>query len=704
MKGSTKRKLQIRILLVTGALIVSYVCYGIFYDKLDDLECRIVDQLFVLRSNVKAADPPYKNSVVHIDANYYFSRSQHGQVIQNLAAMGVAAQMVDFIFEEMVSQEEDRPLISATKAAGNVYFGLTFDSLKKRPGDREERFGERNDLPETEDNRNPSSLNWPVVSKGGTESFYFGAKPQLPYNSLAASAQGLGFLNLTPDPDGILRRLPLLVRYRGVLYPSLSFRTVCDYLGIAPEDIIVNPGKSITLKGVRPGNGSEPRDILIPIDNSGRMILNDTGLGNDIDHFRYSEIYQASQNSPERDQLTNKLSGKIVVLSETAEKQFKTRLTGNGEDLSSGVIHAMVIHNILSGAFLRNLSGPAIVFIEFGVLIFILLISMRFSSVVLSLSTISLAAAYIAVAVIFFFYVGVIFQFIRPLMMMLWALSFLLIGMAIEKAILFAKTERARKIAERELEIGREIQAGFFPTVLPKPAGWELATYFQPARHVAGDFYDVFTLGKEKRVGIVIADVCDKGVGAALFMALFRSFIRVLSGTAHSNGHLKTSHLDSKPERILQRTIRSINNYISITHEQAGMFATVFYGILEPPTGKLSYINGGHEPPIIIGPGGIKTILKPTGPAVGLYPNLDFRASSILLEPQDTLLVYTDGVTDAQNKAGAAFSKDRLIDLTKNSFATAEDLITKIRTRLDEHISGEDHFDDITLMALRRKL
>ena len=697
MKASTKHKLQIRILLVLGALIVVYVCNGLFFDKLNALETRIIDQLFVFRTNLKPADPPYKKSVAHVDVNSYFSRPQHAQVIRNLAAMKVSAQLVDFIFEDMVSKVEDQPLINATKAADNVYFGLAFDSLSKQ-------IGEPNDSLETDDNINPGSAKWQVVLNGATESFYFGANPRLPYRTLAASAQGLGFLNLTPDPDGILRRLPLLVRHNGVLYPSLSFRTVCDYLGIAPENIIVKPGRSITLKDVHSGKGSKPHDILIPIDKSGRMILNDTGFTNHIPHFRYSEIYEGSQNSAKRDQLTKELSGKIVVLSETLGKQYKTRLTGNEESLSSGVIHALVIQNILSDLFLRKVSGPAGVFIEIGILSIILLMSMRFSSPVLSLGTLSLAGAYIALAMLFFFYVGVIFQFARPLLMMLCALSFLLIGMGIENALLFAKTERARKIAERELEIGREIQAGFFPTVLPKPAGWELATHFQPARHVAGDFYDVFTLGKEKSVGIVIADVCDKGVGAALFMALFRSFIRVLSGAAHSDGHLEINNLDTKPEKILLRTIRSINNYISITHEQAGMFATIFYGILEPQTGELAFINGGHEPPILIGPGGIKTILKPTGPAVGLYPDLEFNTGSIVIEPQDTLLVYTDGVTDAQNKAGAAFSKERLLNLAENSFATAEDLITKIKTRVNEHIADENQFDDITVMALRRKM
>ena len=307
------------------------------------------------------------------------------------------------------------------------------------------------------------------------------------------------------------------------------------------------------------------------------MILNDTGLSNDIDHFRYSEI-------------------------------------------------------------LNELSGPTGALIEIGIIVIILLMSLRFASPVLSLGTLCLAGGYIALAVFFFLYVGAIFQFTRPLLIMLWALGFLLIGMGIEK-----------------------------------------------------------------RVGLVITDVCDKGVGAALFMALFRSFIRVLSGSAHSDGHLEIGNLDTKPEQILLRTIRSINNYISITHEQAGMFATIFYGILEPQTGELAFINGGHETPIILGPGGIKTILKPTGPAVGLYPHLKFKTSSIIMEPQDTLLVYTDGVTDVQKKAGAAFTKNRLINLAENSFATAEDLITKIKTGVNEHISSENQFDDITIVALRRK-
>jgi hypothetical protein len=176
-----------------------------------------------------------------------------------------------------------------------------------------------------------------------------------------------------------------------------------------------------------------------------------------------------------------------------------------------------------------------------ALLALIFFFSMRFSSPTMSLGAFALAGLYVCLAVMIFFYAGTILQFVRPLMLLFSALVWLLIGLGIEKAVLFAKSERARKIAERDLEIGREIQSGFFPTLVPEAEGSELATHFQAARHVAGDFYDVFTLGQDNKIGIVIADVCDKGVGAALFMALFRSFIRVLSGSANSNGHLDTT-------------------------------------------------------------------------------------------------------------------------------------------------------------------
>jgi serine phosphatase RsbU (regulator of sigma subunit) len=696
LKTSLKRKLQTRILLALGALVIIYIFGVLFQAQFDTWDSRIIDRLFGLRAEVNPVKRHPTDTVVHIDANLYFSRSQHAQIIRNLAAMGVSAQMIDFIFTDRISNSDDQPLVDATRNAGNVYYGLNFAELSKTAE-------KKSVSPPAGSSQHSDSSRWPILFEGDIGHLLIGTNPRLPYDDLSMASRGLGFLNLIPDPDRIVRRLPLLVRYRDAVYPSLSLRVLCGYLNVLPQHIIVTPGQSITLRNAQPNDGSGLQNIVIPIDNSGRMILNSGQSWLDMPHYSYSEIFQASENPAELAKLKEELTGKIAILSEKVETNFQTRASGPKKLLSSGVIHARVLQNILAGSFLRELPQYAGVLIEIGLLVLMILLSMRFSSPALSLGTIVLIGAYLCLAVIFFFYGGVIFQFVRPLLLIVFALAFLLIGLGIEKAFLFAQTERARKLAERELEIGRQIQSGFFPTSLPAPQGWELATHFQAARHVAGDFYDVFTLGDEKKVGLVIADVCDKGVGAALFMALFRSFIRVLSGTAHSDGHLAINDPTTNPTKILQKAILAINNYISITHEQAGMFATIFYAILDSETGNLTYINGGHEPPVIIGAEGIKANLDPTGPAVGLYPDLEFKTRTVQLEREDILLVYTDGVTDARNKAGEAFTKERLHHLIQTSSQSAEELIRSIKARINDHILNENQFDDITIMALRRR-
>jgi serine phosphatase RsbU (regulator of sigma subunit) len=687
--------MQTRILLALSALLISYIFYGLFQEKFKTWDSQILDRLFVLRTKEKPIKKNYPDAIVHIDASYYFSRPQHAQIIRNLANMNVSAQLIDFIFADRISEPDDQPLIDATKMAGNVYFGLNFERLHKQ-SEKESASPLAGSDQYSESNR------WRPRLEGRPNHLWVGTKPSTPYDALSLVSKGTGFLNLTPDPDGIIRRLPLLVRYQDVIYPSLSLRALCDFLKVPPANVIVIPGRSITLKDTQLVEGSGRQDIVIPIDNSGDMILNIAESQSSITHYSYREIFQASENKANLAKLKRKLTGKIAILSETVEKMYQTRTIGQQKRLSSGVIHALVLQNILGGSFLRELPEYGRVLIEIGLLIIAFFLSMRFSSPVLSLAIFIIAGAYVSLSAGFFFYAGIIFQFTRPLLILLCALAFLLIGLGIEKALLFAQTERARKMAERELEIGRQIQTGFFPTSLPAPQGWELATHFQAARHVAGDFYDAFTLGEDNKVGLVIADVCDKGVGAALFMALFRSFIRVLSGTAHSDGHLAIGNPTTDPARILQKTILSINNYISITHEEAGMFATIFYGILDPDKGLLTYINGGHEPPIIIGAEGIKSSLDPTGPAVGLYPDLEFKTRTVKLEPEDLLLIYTDGVVDARNKADEAFGKKRLQDLFGDTPLSAEELIKKIKIQLNDHIQSENQFDDITIMALRR--
>lgn len=272
---------------------------------------------------------------------------------------------------------------------------------------------------------------------------------------------------------------------------------------------------------------------------------------------------------------------------------------------------------------------------------------------------------------------------------------------------------------ERELEIGREIQCSFFPKDLPQLPGWEIAAHFQAARQVGGDFYDTFLLSGAKAVGLVIADVCDKGVGAALFMGLFRSLIRAFFSMHYSTewaasleesqtapeelGSTATQKgMDSPHAKALKNIISLTNNYIAQVHHDTNMFASLFFGVLEPSSGNLTYINGGHEPPAIIGPDGVKERLAPTGPAVGMMPNLSFETRGTKFTPGDLLVAFTDGVTEARSPDGDFFSEERMLELLVDSAASADTLLKRIAATLGEHTSGTVQSDDITLLVVRR--
>ena len=247
---------------------------------------------------------------------------------------------------------------------------------------------------------------------------------------------------------------------------------------------------------------------------------------------------------------------------------------------------------------------------------------------------------------------------------------------------------------ERELDIAREIQAGFLPAELPAVPGWELATWFQPARRVSGDFYDAFPVHDGRRIALVVADVCGKGVGAALFMALFRSLVRALAE------RLLTGGGDSPAQA--RQLIAAVNDYIARTHDRDNMFATLFFAILDPATGDVAYVNGGHEAPVISGPDGVRVRLVPTGPAVGMLPGLAFEAGREAISAGETLVAFTDGVTDAIDTQGVRYSEERLLALLASAGGTADETLGRIRADLQADASAAP-FDDITLLVCHRQ-
>jgi len=266
----------------------------------------------------------------------------------------------------------------------------------------------------------------------------------------------------------------------------------------------------------------------------------------------------------------------------------------------------------------------------------------------------------------------------------------------------------------RELDKCRKMQMGFLPKDLPRIAGWEIEGFFFPANRVSGDFYDGFVL-PGGYLGIVIGDVCDKGVGAALFMALFRSMIRIFSGQARLNRNMvnQSTHTvggqietDDAPRQYSQveaiRAVALANDYIAQEHGDMCMFATLFFGILEPESGCLIYINGGHEPLFIMNAEGIKETLNPTGPAVGVIAHKEFAYKKVFLQPGDILFGYTDGVIDARSPQGERFTIKRLLEVLSKPAESVLETMRSVGTDLFAHIGIAPQEDDVTMLALRR--
>ncbi len=266
---------------------------------------------------------------------------------------------------------------------------------------------------------------------------------------------------------------------------------------------------------------------------------------------------------------------------------------------------------------------------------------------------------------------------------------------SVENARRFSQKEKALNAVESELEIGRQIQSDFFPRRIEQVEGWEILAHFKAARQVSGDFYDVFNIGETRLTALVVGDVCDKGVGAALFMVLFRSLLRAYS--LEDKGYDEVSS-------FLHRVVLNTNNYIAENHGTSNMFAALFFGILDPEGNTLYYINAGLEAPVLLdGSGKIINRLQPTSAVIGMFPDIDMAVRSVALNPGDTLFIYTDGTTDAKNTRGELFGEKALLNLLSEEWKSGFSLLYELNSKLDKFAGENPQYDDITQLVLRRK-
>ena len=239
---------------------------------------------------------------------------------------------------------------------------------------------------------------------------------------------------------------------------------------------------------------------------------------------------------------------------------------------------------------------------------------------------------------------------------------------------------------QNELDVANNIQQSVLPASFPEDPSYQIYGSMQPARNVGGDFFDVQVL-RNGKIGLAIADVSDKGMPAALFMMSSRMLLKGAGQRFENPG----------------AALEEVNNLLDAENE-AAMFVTLFYAIYDADTSEFHYANGGHNEPIVVHPDGSTTVIPPTGGiALGIIPEISYHENSIKIEPGDTVILYTDGITEAFNAEGELFGLDQLFEVFRDRRPqNAEEASKIVFDAVNKFAGDEPQSDDQACLIFRR--
>jgi len=255
---------------------------------------------------------------------------------------------------------------------------------------------------------------------------------------------------------------------------------------------------------------------------------------------------------------------------------------------------------------------------------------------------------------------------------------------ALQNQALIDESEELNRI-DQEIQLARNIQTSYLPDSIPQVAGWNISASWEPARQVGGDFFDVFKLGDQK-IAIVIADVSGKGIPAALNMTVARTLIRSFAS----------------PDRSPGRVLELVNNAL-IREDDSGSFTTAVYGILDVEHGIFHYSNAGHpHPKHVCQARSCIATMEASGMALGVMAENNYEDVAVYLESGDSLLLFTDGVSDTQSEAGNSFGDLRIDQALRDVANSGENLINRVTTKLKRFRRNASPFDDVTMVEIKR--
>lgn len=279
---------------------------------------------------------------------------------------------------------------------------------------------------------------------------------------------------------------------------------------------------------------------------------------------------------------------------------------------------------------------------------------------------------------------GPVKEFDEPVKRMMMALANQ-VSLAIENSYLVKRVAEGERL-KREIEMAAEVQKRLLPDAPPTASHMEISTFFQPARDVAGDYFDIFRID-DHRIGICVADVAGKGISAALLMSTVKALLRSHAVT-EARGHVTTAGV-----------IEGVNKLLC-QFTDAPRYTTLFYSEFDDRTRELTYVNGGHNPPHVVR-AGQSLPLDVGGPVLGLFPDAKFEEDTVMLAEGDALVAYTDGVLEACNPDGLEFGEHNILSAVRSSSRTSDTMLNAALRALRAWCDGLPFEDDATLLIAR---
>jgi len=494
---------------------------------------------------------------------------------------------------------------------------------------------------------------------------------------LESAAQAAGAIAAEPDADGIVRRVALAVSYRGTVIPSFALEVL--RVAGAERSVVIDTGR-FGIEDVKIGG------VAVPTDTRGRAIV----------HFaprlaRY--ISAADVLDPAFD--PTELQSQIVLLGVAGLGVADLQQTPRG--LVQGVdVHAQLVESVLLETLLHR--PVHLDWIELGAALAAGLAAIwvlpydrpRLTARIV----VVVVAALLVIEFVSFAFAHLLFDGSYPAVTLLAGFGVMLVGNLRAAEVALGREREENKRIEGELTAAQRIQMGLLPQRFPAfPDRPEIDVYasIEPARFVAGDLYDYLLIDRERRLFFLIADVAGKGASAALLMAITKEVFR---------------EAVAKPGVALGGIFEEANRKTAIVSDdlesEGGVLVTAFAGILDLASGELDYASAGHESPFLLdGNKSLQQLETAGGPPLGAVDDFPYPVDHTRLEPGEILLLYTDGVTEAENADGVLYGRERLkAALGKSAAVDARSVVTVVIDDVRAFVGGAEQADDITVLAL----